>query len=359
MTFVVTGIGAISRFGLSVPELMSSLAGPHDSPQSGETPGVSPATLLGARGTQFMDRATALAVYAAGAAIDEACLPPDVRESSSIGLVLGSSNGSVASIAAMTRETYVRNPPHHVSAMEFPNTVMNAPAGQCAIRYSLQGLNATVSAGHLSGMSALQYAIEKLTLGYASSLLVGALEEYADCVEKWQQRARKLRGSRAAPLGEGVVFFHLEDIDAARNAGRQIHFEILATVTGFDAILARGGQSDALANAARNCLARGGASAADVAAVVIADLGHATTDSYEAHTLDSLFASQRPPILSATQKLGDTVSALNFFQILTSVAALSDKTGDLLALILTAEPGGRIGALLLKRPASAAREDTR
>lgn len=352
MSFVVTGMGAISRFGLSAAGAIAALSRPQDDrPEGGETPGVTVAGLLGPKGTQFMDRATALAIFAARSALADAALPPAEATDGDVGLVLGSSNGSLASIATMTRDTYERSPPYHVSAMEFPNTVMNAPAGQCAISHALRGLNTTVSGGRLSGLVALRYAMEKITLGYAESLLVGAVEEWGKDACGWQEHARALCGSRPMPVGEGVVFLHVETAEAARAAGRRAQAEILACRTGFDPDLERGASARPLEAAARACLDQAGIAPEGVCAVVVSEIGYADVDACERAAVDALFGNRLPRIVSPTGALGDTMSALNLFQILAGLAAVADVPGEARVLVLCAEPGGRVGALLFARAA--------
>jgi 3-oxoacyl-[acyl-carrier-protein] synthase II len=350
MTFAISGRGVVSHLGLTPNDFSAGLSG---SPVGarGPVPNISAGALLGPKGTQFMDRATALAVYAARSALDEAGWTADNPDRNEMGLVLGTSNGSLASIASMTRDTYVQVPPYHVSAMEFPNTVMNSPAGNCAIWLKLKGLNATISSGHLSSLNALQYAIEKIQLGYAKSLLVGGVEEYCDYAATWLAHARALRSSEPIALAEGSIFFVVEHADVARAGGRPIFAEILGCTTGFDAELAAGRSSPTLAHDACNLLRKAELSANAVSAVVITGLGHPATDACEAIVLNTIFGCERPLVLSPTSELGDTGSALNFFQVMAGLAAVPDQPDGAVVLVVAAEPSGHVGAVLLKQPA--------
>ena len=271
-----------------------------------------------------------------------------------IELVLGSCNGSLASIAAMTRDTYVQDPPYHVSAMEFPNTVMNSPAGNCAIWHNLKGLNTTVSGGYLWGLSALQYAVEKIQLDYAKLLLVGAVEEHGDYSAAWLARARSLRGSRPMPLAEGGIFFLVEAAETARQAGRQVFAEILGCATGFDPMLTAPEKSAALTELVVGLLDNAKLDPAAIAAVATTNLGYPITDDYEAAVLHSVFGNARPAVVAPTDRLGDVVSALNLFQVMAGLAAVADTPGDAIILLIATEPSGRIGAALFKRPANKA-----
>src|SRR5207245_10097832 len=70
--------------------------------------------------------------------------------------------------------------PNYVNPMEFPNTVINSPAGQAAIKHKLRGVNSTISAGLVSGLYAIHYASEFLRFGRATALLAGGVEELSD-----------------------------------------------------------------------------------------------------------------------------------------------------------------------------------
>ena len=96
-----------------------------------------------------------------------------------LGLVCGTMFGGVHSIAAFDWSGLTEGPTF-VSPMEFPNTVINAPAGQAAIKHKLRGVNSTICAGLASGLYAIQYAAEFLRFGRARYLMAGGMEEVCD-----------------------------------------------------------------------------------------------------------------------------------------------------------------------------------
>lgn len=102
---------------------------------------------LGRRGTSFYDRATALAVVACGDALDDSGLTVDDTTRTRIGVVLGTTVGSLKSTSDYTRETLVQDKPYLVNPVLFPNTVMNCAAGQAAIRHGLKGSTPPSPAG--------------------------------------------------------------------------------------------------------------------------------------------------------------------------------------------------------------------
>src|SRR5439155_18478109 len=87
--------------------------------------------------------------------------------------------GSVHSITSFDWSG-LEDGPAYVSPMEFPNTVINAPAGQAAIKHRLRGVNSTVCAGVASGLHAINYAADFLRFGRARALLAGGVEELCE-----------------------------------------------------------------------------------------------------------------------------------------------------------------------------------
>ena len=96
-----------------------------------------------------------------------------------LGLVCGTMFGSVHSITSFDWSG-VTDGPAYVNPMEFPNTVINSPAGQAAIKHKLRGVNSTISAGLVSGLYAIHYAAEFLRFGRATALLAGGVEELCE-----------------------------------------------------------------------------------------------------------------------------------------------------------------------------------
>ncbi|MCA3242299.1 MAG: hypothetical protein ING89_13465 [Rubrivivax sp.] len=168
---------------------------------------------LGTKGVNALDRSTQMAVVACQLALQSGADADDaaaLARRRATGVVLGSMAGGMRSIADFVRSTYTATP-HMVSPMQFPNTVMNCSAGQCAIWHGLKGVNSTVCAGELSGLAALQYASRMLRTGHAQRLLAGAVEEYSD-FGAW---AHVRTAEPGTPVGEGAAVFALERQDAA------------------------------------------------------------------------------------------------------------------------------------------------
>src|SRR5712691_2258998 len=191
-------------------------------------PEFEPARFLGPKGTRVMDRTTGLAVAATGMALAHSGVTITRENEDRVGMVLGTSNGSMRSTFEYTRETLGPGKPYLVSPELFPNTVMNCAAGQCAIWHNLKALNPTISGGRLAGVLALRYARRMLRSGYADLVLAGAVEEFCPELAWGSFLATASRTSDRAVLGEGAAIFALESRQAAEAAGRTPRAEVLA-----------------------------------------------------------------------------------------------------------------------------------
>src|SRR5437867_12188082 len=155
---VVTGAGVICSIGAGVEEFERNLhawsSGVGPSPLLGETAiaaevrNFSPQPWLGNKGIRVLDRSARLLSVAAHMALTATGLqqPEGGEGDPNLGLVCGTMFGSVHSITSFDWSG-VTDGPTYVNPMEFPNTVINSPAGQAAIKFKLRGVNSTISAG--------------------------------------------------------------------------------------------------------------------------------------------------------------------------------------------------------------------
>jgi 3-oxoacyl-[acyl-carrier-protein] synthase II len=215
---------------------------------------------LGRKGTSFLDRATALALVACGRALADRDLPLDDENRHRVGVVLGTTIGSLKSTMDFSRETLVQDKPYLVNPVLFPNTVMNCASGQSAIRYGLRGPNATVAGGPVAFLSALRYAVNALRRGYADALLVGGVEEFTPNTA-W---AASLTGT--APAGEAAAVYVVENPDALPGARRPLA-DVLSVATGFGP----GDPAEAVASCVRRAVVAAGVRMDELRAVASGD----------------------------------------------------------------------------------------
>ncbi|MEY9875813.1 3-oxoacyl-[acyl-carrier-protein] synthase II [Streptacidiphilus sp. MAP12-33] len=308
--------------------------------EAGLIPGFDIREVLGRKGTRSMDRVTGIAVATVGMLLADygRSLAADPEAT---GLVLGTS-GSVQSIMDFTRDALTGEKPYLVDPAAFPNTVMNCPTGQSAIRHCLKGPNVTVSGGAATALLALQYAARLLRGGHATALLAGAAEEFS--VQRARlERAAEHGGDEPEPLGEGAALFLLEQGAAARAAGR----EVLATVLGsrFRAFQDPDRAGAALERCVVDLLAGAGVLADDVALVVPGG-----SPGLLGKQEDAALAGVAGVRRFVRPLLGDATAASAAFQLAAVLAEREDRPelADRLALVTAVDRDGTVGATLLR-----------
>ncbi|WP_433271704.1 beta-ketoacyl synthase N-terminal-like domain-containing protein [Actinosynnema sp. CS-041913] len=260
---------------------------------------------LGRKGTSSLDRGTALALVAGRHALADSGLLVDHENADGSGVVLGTTAGSVRSVAEYDRDTLVQDKPYLVEPMLFPTTVMNCAAGRSAIWHGLKGVNATVAGGQLSLVQVLRYTRNALTRGHADTVLAGAFEELSPH-RAWHHRVR--HGTDGVPLGEGAAVFVVERPDTARAAGRKAEARVLAVESAVGDDIDR-----TLALCLARALGSAGLAPSDVWAVATSERGDDDLDAAERTGIAAVLGDvERLPVKNL---VGECDAASGAFQL--------------------------------------------
>ena len=343
---VVTGVGVISSIGAGVEEfernLYAGCCGIGPSPLLGDTAiaaevrNFSPQTWLGNKGIRVLDRSARLLSVAAHMALTATGLQQENGEGDpNLGLVCGTMFGSVHSITSFDWSG-VTEGPNYVNPMEFPNTVINSPAGQAAIKHKLRGVNSTISAGLVSGLYAIHYAAEFLRFGRATALLAGGVEELSEeafvsfgkvGVLSPTGRARPFAPDRdGTVLGEGSALWMLETAESAAARGAKA----LAEVAGFGAahdahdINSYRVRGEGAAAAIRQALCAAGIGPDAIGCIIAGASGSRAGDEMEEHALRSVFGArwEQIPLCAPKAQFGEALGASGALCALTAGLAL-------------------------------------
>lgn len=356
----ISGWGVLSPYGLGADDFTAGLrAGgdvtvdaaeltdePVPHPRAYALAGFRARDHLGRKGTSFLDRRTAFAVLGCRQALADSGLVVDDSNRERVGVVLGTSVGSLQSTSDYSRDTYVQEKPYLVNPILFPNTVLNCAAGQAAIWHGLRGVNTTIAGGGTATLTALRYARTMLTRGRAEALLVGAVEEYTPHMA-WGG-SPVADGAPATAGGEGGAVFLVEDAAAMRAAGRTPAADIVAVD-----IAHTGAGADvptALAALVRRMLRQAGVAATDLARVVT---GGAACEEW---ALDAAVGRQadRSRVTDLAGNCPTAAGALQVAALLAHHRHTSDD--DSLSLIVAVSADGTVGAALLRGTGHAARD---
>src|SRR4051812_22696275 len=136
---VVTGTGVMASIGIGLPAFEEALwagtSGVKQSARVGDSTFADigefdPKPWLGNKGVRVLDRGTRLLCIAAQMALTETNLSQDSVEvgDADLGMICGTMFGGIHSIASFDW-VGITDGPSLVSPLDFPNTVINAPAG--------------------------------------------------------------------------------------------------------------------------------------------------------------------------------------------------------------------------------------
>lgn len=259
---VITGIGAIGSNGIGkdafIEAIFKGVSGikpitlfdtsSFKVKTAGEIKDFTPQDFLGNKGLRTLDRSTKLIASATKLALDDTALAITEENTQDIGFVAGNTLGSVNSICEFDKDTLIEGP-QYVNPALFPNTVINSPASQAAIRFNIKGFNTTISTGFSASLDAVKYAVDFLRLGRAKVVLAAGVEELCVQVFLGFLKTGFLAGlSEGKPeiscpfdkrrngiiLGEGSGVLVLEGLEHALARKAKIYAEITGFGQGFD-----------------------------------------------------------------------------------------------------------------------------
>ena len=334
---VVTGVGVVSPLGIGIDAFADALYGGATaiapSPRfpnstTAEMGEFNPAPWLGNKGVRVLDRGTRLLTVAAQMALTATGLSQDPAGDgdADLGMVCGTMFGGVHSIVSFDW-TGLTEGPSYVSPLEFPNTVINAPAGQAAIKLKLRGVNSTVCGGLASGLVAINYAAEFLRFGRARWLMAGGMEEVCDEAALGFNKlglasptgsvhpfAADADGTAA---GEGAALWMLETEESAEQRGAEPWLEICGfgqcndakTILGFDP------RATGAITALEQALEGTGITAADIGCIIAGASGSPTGDAMEARALRHVFGEHllKIPVSAPKAAIGEVMGASGAF----------------------------------------------
>ena len=259
---VITGVGVATSNGMGRDEYWKSLengiSGIKEvtlfdtsnlkSHTAGEIKDFDAKEYLSHKGLRIQDRTTKIVNVAAKFALDDANFKIDESNTDDVGVVLGTTLGSLYSISEFDK-TSLREGPRCVNPALFSNTVINSPASQISIRFVIKGFNTTIATGFTASLDALRYAYDFVQLNRAKAVVVGGVEELCIQIYLGFYKLKFLAASKTSDLelscpfdkrrngivfGEGAAMVVIEDLESALARGARIYAEILSFGSYFD-----------------------------------------------------------------------------------------------------------------------------
>lgn len=343
---VVTGIGLVLPLGTGKEQAWQALCAGQDGASdvsTFDTAGLGTvkaaeikdvSQLRGRKSVWAVSRGMIMGFAAAKLALEDSGITVTPENKDNIGVVYGSTFTGLAPLAKFDQEA-LRNGPRIADPLMFPSTGSSAPACQVSIVLGVDAFNTTLSNGQTASLDAIQYGMQFIELGRATTVLAGGVEDL--CFERFfgYHTQQLLADSAARPfdsartgmlLGEGSAVLVLEDLDSAKQ--RQV--PIYAEIAGYGAYLTPKPEEASEINAAvqsmGKALQQAGMQPAQIDAVFAGGNGSHIGDFVEARALAELFHGSVPSLTAVKSMLGETYSAAGAIQSAVAALALYHQT---------------------------------
>ncbi|MFM8731615.1 MAG: beta-ketoacyl-ACP synthase II [Phycisphaerales bacterium] len=256
---VVTGLGAVTDAGNTVPEFWNSLVegrsgiGPITSftptPEwsvtfAGQVRNLEPEKRIDPKSISRMDRFCVFGMCAAEEAVADSGMDFSTGDPYRYGVAIGSGIGGIDTIETSLQKLFDRGP-RSVSPFVVPKLMVNALAGNVSIRFGLKGPNIACATACATGRHAIGAAYHMIPRGDADVIVAGgsegavtrlcvgsfaamkALSTRNDAPEKASRPFDRDRDGFVLAEGAGIVV--LEELEHAKRRGARIYAEL----TGF------------------------------------------------------------------------------------------------------------------------------
>ncbi len=288
--------------------------------------------------TEDPDRSQQLALYAVGAALENAGLPTDGSGELPHDLVLGTGHGNVGysneAVAAFAREGYRKLRPTTVVRSMF-----NRPANVSSIRFRLTGSSFVVSCACATGAIALGDAFIRVRYGLADQAVAACADTGLDLVtfSAWNRLGvlskipEPERSSRPFDLkrdglvmGEGGAGFVVETLESAQARGADILAELVGYGSTCDAKHIVVPDSAQQVRAVQKALAMAGLAPEQVGYINAHGTGTEIADVVEAATLRAAFGAgvDAIPVTNTKAQLGHLMGATAGVELATTLLIL-------------------------------------
>ena len=256
---VVTGLGAVTDVGNTVPEFWKSLVegrsgiGPITSftptPEwsvtfAGQVRNLEPEKRIDPKSISRMDRFSVFGMCAAEEAVADSGMDFSTGDPYRYGVAIGSGIGGIDTIETSLQKLFDRGP-RSVSPFVVPKLMVNALAGNVSIRFGLKGPNIACATACATGSHAIGAAYHMIQRGDADAIVAGgsegavtrlcvgsfaamkALSTRNDAPEKASRPFDRDRDGFVLAEGAGIVV--LVELEHAKRRGARIYAEL----TGF------------------------------------------------------------------------------------------------------------------------------
>jgi len=252
---VVTGMGAVTPIGNSVPEFWEGLmagrsgaapitrfdASQHATHFACEVKGFKVEDYIHPREAKRMDPFCHYAIAASEQALKDSGINLEQVDRDRFGVIIGSGIGGIPIFEAQTREI-IEGGPRRLSPFFIPTMISDIAAGHVSMKYQLKGVNYATTSACATGSHAIGIAMRHLQYGDADAFLAGGSEGAITSMGIGGFNAMKAISTRnddpehaSRPfdlerdgfvMGEGAGILMLETLDHAQKRSARILCEV-------------------------------------------------------------------------------------------------------------------------------------
>jgi 3-oxoacyl-[acyl-carrier-protein] synthase II len=318
---VITGLGAITPLGNSVPTFWDGLVTGRSGVAptmafdtsklstriSAEVKDFDPDALFGRREARRMDRYAQFALAAAREAIEDAKFPDDPEVRDRTGAIVATGIGGIITVENTTFEVGPTQRWDRISPFFVPMLMGNAASAQISMNFGLRGPVFAVGSACASANDAFTVAYDKIVLGDAIAIVTGGSEAtviptamggFCSMKAMTTRNDDPTHASRPFDkerdgfvLGEGAGVLVLEDREFALARGARIYAEVLGYGQSADAfhIAQPDPESRGVILAMQRALARSGVSPEQVGYVNAHGTSTPLGDAAESQAIERVF----------------------------------------------------------------------
>jgi 3-oxoacyl-[acyl-carrier-protein] synthase II len=290
--------------------------------------------------TKIADRSTLMSLAATDRLMRDAKLAPGEFDAKRIGTFVGMGLGASDTMFAGHESLFRKD---HMSPMTVLKMLPNGPAANISMRYGLKGECATHSVACASAGAAIGHAYRSILHGYLDLAVAGGVEAPLgeSSVRAWEAMRIMARIDPANPaaacrpfsknrsgivLGEGAVFYLLEDEARAKARGATIYARIagygLSADAGHITLPSQEGQMSSMQAA----LEEAGMAPSDIGYINAHGTATGQGDAIETRSVRAIFGSHadRTPMSSTKAFHGHLLGGSASIEMLAALIALRD-----------------------------------
>jgi len=356
---VVTGLGAVTPVGNSVPEYWQAVCegrsgvGPItrfdpkrlDSRIAAEVKGFDPLKVIEKKELKKLDLFIQYALAAGVEAVEDAKIDFSQVDPTRAGALVGSGIGGILSILEWHR-VILEKGPGRVSPFFIPSLIVNMASGQLSLRYKLKGPNSSVVTACATGNHAIGDAFKIIQRGDADLMVAGGSEAiidelpiggFAQMKALSTRNDEPMRASRPFDAardgfvpGEGAGIVVLENVEHARRRGAHVYAEIVGYGMTADAyhMTAPDPDGDGAMRAMAGALKDGGLRPEDVGYINAHGTSTPYNDKTETLAIKRVFGAHahRLAVSSTKSMIGHLLGAAGGVEAVVTVLALQQGT---------------------------------